>query len=826
MLRNDLLQLEIVSGEIEAINSNKINKKLSKADIIRYNNNLRKIKSEFSSLLQNISNEITINRSKIVFSGKFIELIIIKMMIHCKNLIDKMIDKQNHHQKISNSKFVTDEKLSYKKEILLIGYTKFIEEKKLNIQLSKTCLEDLEKWINKAKQIIKYDSTNVIIHRPKFIFKTIYDEMLQKKNIDLYPSQKDIFKFVTENNSYLALVHTMLASGKTTMVLPLCGWLATVNIENRAKIIFCCPNEAVLLEVGRMIYGIGIPFGIVIRNIKDGSLIYKWSTFVDQKNPEKTAILYLCDIFVARILLEQRQGFIVNYKKYMDRNKIDPINFPIIGKHLPKIPDYILIGDELTKDADSREGFENNDFSVNTELFIDLMKIIPPRVILMSATLPTIEQFPEYHKIAKNNMIIKSFTSSEATIGCALISNKGKLFAPHFGAKTIDEIKNMLNIIQTNPFIGRFYTFEILLDMVSIFNKYELITPILKEVFDDPSKATQNNIQNITYEMLNTLINSKDNKLVEKISNIDNQRSIGTGVNLSTIFTTDFNKFCKGCIIYSNNPMNVALEIYRTNFDSFLIEEDKKNTRNIFHQIKILDIIEKHQKELENYNKIIKRMKSKSDDGIIKSNKEHNKKERMKTNSWEQLAKVNESYPIWDFPKELQLGSIEHLCKCEITSKFIPIASVMPEDLPIDSNVSSEILTLLASGIGIYSTSNNFLDDAYLKSVLLLAKRGLLRVIFSDGSIAYGTNLSVSNIIIIDELKDNESIVTKHSIKTIFQMLGRAGRGGDLSYVARIYTTSHDDALISIIQSYIKGTLDEGTRDEVTNIRKAFETIW
>jgi hypothetical protein len=72
------------------------------------------------------------------------------------------------------------------------------------------------------------------------------------------------------------------------------------------------------------------------------------------------------------------------------------------------------------------------------------MKIAPPKVILMSATLPTITQLPElYNSIVTNHpeMIVKSFVASEAKIGCALISSNGALYAPHITSKTVNEIK-------------------------------------------------------------------------------------------------------------------------------------------------------------------------------------------------------------------------------------------------------------------------------------------------------------------------------------------------------------------------------------------------
>ena len=83
----------------------------------------------------------------------------------------------------------------------------------------------MNEWIVSAKELISFNPSEIIVKKPELIFRTIYDNMLEKKIADMYPSQKEIFQFVTTNNKYLALVHTMLGSGKTSMILPLCGWL-------------------------------------------------------------------------------------------------------------------------------------------------------------------------------------------------------------------------------------------------------------------------------------------------------------------------------------------------------------------------------------------------------------------------------------------------------------------------------------------------------------------------------------------------------------------------------------------------------------------------
>lgn len=814
--------------------------KVNRADIIRQENIMNKIRDDLDSIIKSNNSDHVGNQ--FMFNARFSELILVKMMVHCRNLILKLEIATTQYNTKSSSRYTPPNELTSLQQVidtikdklteLIIGYNKIILEKKSNPQIAVACIEDLSNWVNQAKNIIDFNAVDIIINKPELIFKTAYDGMLEIKQACMYPSQNEIFDFVTTNKKYLALVHTMLGSGKTSMVLPICGWLMSTRAQVDTKLIFCCPNEVVLLEVAHMVYGLGIPFGIIIQNSTEKYLEYKWSSFVDKSNPQRSSVLYLCDIHVTRILLEERMKCQENRAAYFEANKRDPSRHPLISQRIPTVPDYILMGDELTKDADSQTGFMvDSNFSITTETFVEIMKIAPPKIILMSATLPTAEQLPEFYgAINKNHpdLIIKSFSSSEAKIGCALISHSGELYAPHYGCQTVDEIKHILSVIQTNPFVGRFYTFEVLLQMIDIFKKLELEIPDLSHMFDDPSKATQTNIQKIAYTMLHHLILLEDDDIA--INACSNKKIADLGVDLNTIFTSDSNRFDKGCLVFSSDPVYTAYTVYRANFDNFIPNSDNSN-RNIFQQIRLDTILSKYEKEVDAFKKAIQRIENKKDDGAKKQNKENNTKERIKTETWEQTAKMLDQVPVWDFPQVFQICSPAHLEKvCHSTSSSM-IATVGPDDLPKDSSVSTDILTMLASGIGIYSTESPELDSSYLNTVLQLAKKGLVKTIFADSSIAYGTNLAVSNIIMIDEpinttTKQVESIVDKHSMKTIFQMLGRAGRGGNLSYQAKIYTVSPDNKLINSINAYTRGTLDEGRKNEIENIKRAFEILW
>jgi hypothetical protein len=827
-------------------------KQTNKSEKIKMENTLKKIREELDIVLK-------LDQSKMIpliqpsFNAKFMEFMLVKMMDHCKKLTTEYLNAKNAYQKTSGMKYIKESEINEKREAvnvhynqiieMIVGFNKIINDKKKDTSISETCLADLNKWIIHAKKTVEFNAKDVIIKRPELIFKTIYDSSLEKKQHGMYPSQQDIYQFVTTNESYLALVHTMLGSGKTSMVLPLCGWL-TENIKSKLKILYCCPNEAVLLEVARMIYGLGGSFAIVVYDQEKKCLEYKWSSFANKNNPHETAIVYLADIFTTKILLEERTRAIQEKENYFKANSSDPINYPLTEKRIPVVPEYLLIGDELTKDADSQIGFEtDNKFSITTETYIEIMKHAPPKIILMSATLPTKEQSPElYDAICKKNpgMIIKSFSSSEAKIGCSLVSQNKELYYPHLGSTSIAEIEHILSVIKTNPFIGRFYTFEVIIKMINTFTNAGLKVPDLTAMYENPSNANQKNIQEIAYQMLNTLIESKSDDLVKKVCQSESSDT-HRGVDLSKILTSDISRFNQGCLVFSTDPVSTAYQVYQSNFDSFL---DDKTDRNIFQQVRLDLILEKYNKEMEEYNKKLKRIEDKIDDGNGKVKKKKSKRDEneddnnndeepiSKSSTLQKNAQIIENKPIWTFPRELQICSPEHLQKVGSTTPTGLGGLIEPEDFPKDTNVSLDILTMLSSGIGIYSVNHPALDEAYLNAVLFLAKNGSLKILFTDNSIAYGTNLAVSDIIIVDEptmaLNSEKliSITSKHSIKTIFQMLGRAGRGGNLSYAARIYTTSQNNELINIIHLYIRGLLEEGTKDEVKNILNAWKILW
>ncbi|AYV85623.1 MAG: hypothetical protein Satyrvirus26_12, partial [Satyrvirus sp.] len=147
----------------------------------------------------------------------------------------------------------------------------------------------------------------------------------------------------------------------------------------KSKILFCCPNEVVLLEVAHMVFGTGIPFGIVtycqtentgkkaenkghLPNVKklgpsllkefgydlqgqrEYALKYSWSACImNDPDAKEKCILYLCDMFAARHLLEERAEQVRNLNLCMEAHRRDPKNYPITESRLPVVQDYSLV---------------------------------------------------------------------------------------------------------------------------------------------------------------------------------------------------------------------------------------------------------------------------------------------------------------------------------------------------------------------------------------------------------------------------------------------------------------------------------------------------
>jgi hypothetical protein len=302
------------------------------------------------------------------------------------------------------------------------------------------------------------------------------------------------------------------------------------------------------------------------------------------------------------------------------------------------------------------------------------------------------------------------------------------------------------------------------------------------------------------------------------VANLKIEQRVET-INMTSLFTTGMQRLSRKnqtCMIFTADPIKWAIDVYKQNFGS-----------DVFGQINVKNVINGYLKKKKSYDEELKKLTDENKENTNMSRKSNKAKDSLK--NLEAIQRLQNFKPYWEFPQQYQLCSEAHLNRYGIVNNG-SFGIISQEDLPEISVVSDEIITLLASGIGVYSTKCD-LDDDYLASVLTLSKRGLLKFIIADSSLAYGTNLSVTDLIIDDRVTDRASedraiddkgLINTSSVKSFLQMMGRAGRS-ELSCAANIYTL--DNNLVKKLDQYINGTLDEGERDEVQNINAAFDLL-
>jgi hypothetical protein len=430
---------------------------------------------------------------------------------------------------------------------------------------------------------------------------------------------------------------------------------------------------------------------------------------------------------------------------------------------------YILFLDEPNVGADI---LESKSLLRNMELF----KYLPDKTILSSATLPILTQlkeFLEYHKKRWNNIELFMIYSTETQVNCMVKNYDGTIILPHVGCRCIEELNKRLEIIKENPLFGRMYDLNVISAMCN------QIGININEIIDEEMTATK--IKNVGIKILE---NIKTDSLVKKICMMDMKH---TDIDLTKLGTSDAYKLSGMTLIATENPIKFCKEAF-----SDLIKD-------ILEKYKSIDrIIKKYQsnveKNTENITKIEKMIKNKDELG-------------------KKIMEYNEDHKIeLEFSNEFQINTQKHYEKyCLNKTDNFEFRRDFPLEIHPIMNVPKWVLSLLFSGIGLYSSGLG-LTDQYYKHILNLASAGQLMYVIADATICYGTNYPFTNVIIDNDFGKN------HSIQMIYQLMGRAGRIGK-SWNANIYV---DDKITERIIKYASGEIET---IEIDNMNKIFHKL-
>jgi hypothetical protein len=675
---------------------------------------------------------------------------------------------------------------------LVVGIAKTLSNIKDLNGISKIACDDLRYNYDILKQYCNFNYETMFEKYPKLCLSTKYDRVFPMMSIKPYHSQKILMNAIRDkkNDKCLYLYKAMIGSGKTTFSVALNKYVEYLRIgesENQLQVIFACSVEPVRREVCRMAYNKDIPFGIAVMEHNSVRVINNYNCSKDENR-----ILIVADLTTTVELLQ-------------------------------KSSNYILFLDEPTVGADQP------DDPVTREV-VKIMMLAPEKTILSSATLPEEHEIPEIiNNFKSKHQGANVFTvySKEAMIGCEVINFDGSIIAPHNNCKSVDELKFIVQQLKTKSFIDRLYTAPVVYKI-----RQRMIDHGIKDVIDmekhfsDIGILCQSEIQKVAIQILEQLISTGDDKLIEDVCkplglieikdekvkedldlDSDSDSDLGfewdnssdssikdQSYDLDKMFTTQAHKFLGQTLVATSDPLQFALDKSKEFFEQVGLNETSASR-----------IISKYEQAVEKYNMSIQKL-------------EYIKDEDEKSKRLQELEEYGK--PEIEFSNYLRINTRYHLAKYaknmmdKVNGKLL--RGLYPlEHLPLNMNVPDRLMLLLFAGVGIYSPGHHYIDPIYTDTVLTLASDGQLAFMISDDNICYGANYPFSHVII------DEDIAKTHSINTIFQLAGRSGRVGE-SWVAYAHIGHFTS---DRVMNYIHGTDGDHITEEAKNMNKCFANV-
>lgn len=638
------------------------------------------------------------------------------------------------------------------------------------------------------EEMVKYVS-----HTCRFSFKKLDENsphlivsnnsMLDSiNNIKLREFQEKLKSITLFDRPKLILLHAMIGYGKTVSGIAYANMVHKRAMSQfsgimsgnedivQSQLLFVCAVETVQLQFAKLCYNanIGPTFATWDPKTSKPTIRSSWhcSKVTGRKGNKTTTVIksvIICDLLSALYLLLEKS------KKELDET--------------------VVFLDEPTVSADQED-------SLLTLLVTSIIYNTSPYLVLSSATLPRqneISPVIEHFKSKYPDGDIVSISAMKSQIGCQLVTFDGTLIAPHTSCKTKEDVERLIDRLNTEPFVRRLYSPRM------VFRLEETMLESIKDVFDvdkhfldNPTSLSHHSFVECVIKLLQRLL-EEDDEIIEKVcSNAtlqNNQEE--TNISIPLYLTQQIHRFNKPTLITSTNPISIAKEM----LNGLINDTSELETKLELSKKEYEANLTKQKRDLSN-------LENRKD---IKS-RDHRRMEEEKILNREILPDISFLHRIIPYSKswadtfDLKPNNQERLrYGCDFT------------DVAEELGVQDWLLLLLFAGVGVYGDVPE-LSQSYKTLVSKLASNGRLRFVISDDTIIYGTDWPIGIVVCLDDIAD------KHSVASLMQLFGRAGRVGKC-YTAFAYASNR---VHERIVGFIMGKESTGTAIEGKNICIAF----
>ncbi len=539
-----------------------------------------------------------------------------------------------------------------------------------------------------------------------------------------------------------------------------------VTVDETKYLLYICYNDIVRSEVASLCNaeGVDVPFWLAISE--------HFGSIVDT-------------------LLRPFKGCYSNWKR-AKKEREDPMRFGPLDVQWAYFQDAtmcrpaIIISDlqsalNLLRTFPNRfiPYFDETFAGADSDVVIELISKLPKTSVLLSATLPEMENIPTIVNYLRNKhnvddeSQISMIKSNRLHISCTIVGAEGNIYMPHNFVENLVDFGTYVRNIENDPLKMRCYSPQIVYLMVSHIRDYLPEELLFHRRFENYGDITHEDIRQYSIEILDYVANSGNEELFERLKGFHPQKM--TNLDKNSMLTTAAHYYQTG-----NSLFVTANKHFKQTFEDI--------TQPILERTpKLSPIISRYLQEIENNENMIQQI-------LDNPTKHISKKGNTKITKNDIDAKIkelqNRSITLKWAP-DLIPNSVEHGELYRAPKLFNP-SYVFDIDVKRLRDMPEDTAKLLLSRIGKYDPR----EMSKIEKEVFLEYRNDFTNIFATKEIEYGTNLSITNVI-IDELY----IGTRNSI---YQLMGRAGRRGKKSFNAMVQFRNN-----SHLELVMRGTYDD-----------------